>query len=660
MQMHNGQSRVVIENITPRVDCGAFPIKRVVGEQVVVEADAFADGHDVIAVAIRYREAGDDGWHEVPMEPLVNDRWRGVFTVTKVGEACYVVVGWVDHFTSWVRDMAKRIEANNATEVDIEIGALMVAAAQERATGADAAKLGEFVRALRAGIQSVSQDRELAMLMHRHGERHFITSSEELAITVDRERALFGSWYEIFPRSAAQEPGRHGTFKDVEKMLPYIAGMGFDVLYLTPIHPIGRTFRKGKDNSPVAQPGDPGSPYAIGSEEGGHKSIHPELGTLEDFRHLVQAARDMGLEIALDNAFQCSPEHPYVREHPEWFRIRPDGTIQYAENPPKKYQDIYPLNFESPDWRNLWQELKSFFDFWIEQGVRIYRVDNPHTKAFPFWEWCIGELKREHPDLIFLSEAFTRPKVMYRLAKLGFTQSYTYFTWRTTKWELTEYMTELTRTDVCEFFRPNFWPNTHDILTPQFYEGYRSTFIARLVLAATMSASYGIYGPAYELMLHEPALPREEYRDNEKYEIRTWNLDQPHSLRPIITRLNQARRTNPALQRNDSIRFMRVENNYVENDQLIAYTKQSPDGSNIVLTIVNLDPVNVQSGWVQLPLADFDIRATDSYLVHDLLTDKQHTWVGEWNYVSLDPAAMPAHVFRVERMPTERNFETYR
>ncbi|HEU5015810.1 MAG TPA: alpha-1,4-glucan--maltose-1-phosphate maltosyltransferase, partial [Roseiflexaceae bacterium] len=628
MQMHGGQNRVVIENITPQVDCGAFPIKRVVGEPVVVEVDAFADGHDVIAVAIRYQEAGEDDWHEVPMEPLVNDRWRGMFTVTQVGTACYMVIGWMDHFTSWVRDMAKRIEASSATSVDVEIGALMIDDAQERATGADAAKLGEFARALRAGIQSASQDRELAMLMHRHAERHFVTQSHELAITVDRERALYGAWYSMFPRSASQVPGKHGTFKDVEKMLPYIAGMGFDVLYLTPIHPIGTTFRKGKDNSPVAQPGDPGSPYAIGSEEGGHKAIHPELGTLEDFRHLVEAANKIGMEIALDNAFNASPEHPWVREHPEWFRIRPDGTIQYAENPPKKYQDIYPLNFESAEWRSMWQELKSFFDFWIEQGVKIFRVDNPHTKAFPFWEWCIGELKREHPDVIFLSEAFTRPKVMYRLAKLGFSQSYTYFAWRTTKWELTEYMTELTRTEVREFFRPNFWPNTHDILTPQFYDGHRSTFIVRLVLAATMTASYGIYGPPYELMLHEPALPREEYRDNEKYEIRTWDLDQPASLRPIITRLNQARRNNVALQRNNSIRFLRVENNYAENEQLIAYTKESPDGSNIVLTIINLDPVNVQSGWVQLPLADFGIRATDSYVMHELLSNARYSWVG--------------------------------
>ncbi len=660
MQMHDGQNRVVIENITPQVDCGTFPIKRVVGQPVVVEVDAFADGHDVIAVAIRYQEADEDDWHEVPMEPLVNDRWRGRFTVTKVGTACYMVVGWMDHFTSWVRDMAKRVEANSTTPVDVEIGALMIDDAQERARGADAAKLGEFARALRAGAYSMSQEPELAMLMHRHAARHFVTQSHELAITVDRERALYGAWYSIFPRSTSQEPGKHGTFKDVEKMLPYIAGMGFDVLYLTPIHPIGTTFRKGKDNSPTAKPGDPGSPYAIGGEEGGHKAIHPELGTLEDFRHLVAAAGKMGMEIALDNAFNASPEHPWVREHPEWFRIRPDGTIQYAENPPKKYQDIYPLNFESAEWRSMWEELKSYFDFWIEQGVKIFRVDNPHTKAFPFWEWCIGELKREHPDVLFLSEAFTRPKVMYRLAKLGFSQSYTYFAWRTTKWELTEYMTELTKTEVREFFRPNFWPNTHDILTPQFYEGYRSTFIVRLVLAATMTASYGIYGPPYELMLHEPALPREEYRDNEKYEIRTWDLDQPDSLSPLITRLNQARRNNVALQRNESIRFLRVENSYVENEQLIAYTKESPDGSNVVLTIVNLDPVNIQSGWVQLPLTDFGIRATDSYVMHDLLSSARYTWTGEWNYVSLDPTDMPAHVFRIERMPTERNFETYR
>jgi starch synthase (maltosyl-transferring) len=558
--------------------------------------------------------------------------------------------------------MVKRIAASQVTPVDLLIGANLVEAASKRAAGATAERLGEFATALRDNIDGAEQmavSEELGELMAQHAERPFPTNSPELSITVDRERALFCSWYEIFPRSASFEPGRHGTFKDVEGWLPYIAGMGFDILYLTPIHPIGRTFRKGKDNSPTAQPGEPGSPYAIGGDEGGHKSIHPELGTLEDFRHLVQAAREYGLEIALDNAFQCSPEHPYVKEHPEWFSIRPDGTIQYAENPPKKYQDIYPINFESEDWWNLWQELKSYFDFWIEQGVRIYRVDNPHTKAFPFWEWCINEVKREHPDVIFLSESFTRPKVMYRLAKLGFTQSYTYFTWRTVKWELTQYLTELTKTEVHDFFRPSFWPNTHDILTPQFYEGHRSTFLARLVLAATMSANYGIYGPAYELMLHTPVGAREEYIDNEKYEIRHWDLEQPGSLRPQITRLNQIRRENPALQRNESIRFHQVQNNYAENEQLIAYTKQSTDGENIILVVVNLDPVNTQSGWIHLPLADFGIGANDAYIAHDLMADARYTWNGEWNYVELDPAHMPAHVFRIERMRTEQNFDNY-
>jgi starch synthase (maltosyl-transferring) len=659
MQVDEGRNRVVIENVQPEIDGGMFPIKRVVGERVVVEADAFADGHDVISVVVRYRDAGEQVWREVPMEPLGNDRWIGSFAVSRIGQARYAVAGWVDHWRSWVRDMAKRIDAASTTQVDIEIGALMIDDAQVHA-GDDAVSLADFARALRAGNAEVSQDPRLMDLMDRHSERPFVTQSRELAITVDRERAVFSSWYEIFPRSTSPEPGRHGTFKDVEARLPYIAEAGFDVLYLTPIHPIGHTFRKGKDNSPTARPGEPGSPYAIGSEEGGHKSIHPELGTLEDFRSLVRATREHGMEIALDNAFQCSPEHPYVREHPEWFRMRPDGTIQYAENPPKKYQDIYPINFESEDWQNLWKELKSYFDFWIEQGVLIYRVDNPHTKAFPFWEWCIAELKREHPDVIFLSEAFTRPKVMYRLAKVGFTQSYTYFTWRTEKWELVQYLTELTKTEVREFFRPNFWPNTHDILTPQFYGGDRSTFIARLVLAATMTASYGVYGPAYELMLHTPVSGREEYIDNEKYEIRHWNLNRPGSLYPLMSRLNRIRRENPALQRNESIRFHPVNDNYADHDQLIAYTKQSPDGSNLILVIVNLDPRNRHGGWVHLPLAELGVDHTTSYLVHDLLNGARYTWHGEWNFVQLDPLVMPAHVFRIERIRTERDLETYR
>jgi len=615
----------------------------VVGEKVVVEADAFADGHDLIGVAVRYREAGEREWREAPMALLDNDRWRGEFTVAKVGQAAYCVVGWMDHFQSWARDMAKRIAADTVTTVDLEIGARMVDAAAARAA-----------KALRSGARSMAVEPELALLMARNAERPFVTSSPELPITVDRERAQFSAWYEIFPRSTATEPGRHGTFKDVEARLPYIAELGFDVLYLTPIHPIGETFRKGKDNSPTAQPGEPGSPYAVGNAQGGHKSIHPELGTLEDFRSLVRAAREHGMEVALDNAFQCSPDHPYVREHPDWFYIRPDGTIQYAENPPKKYQDVYPFNFETDDWQALWQELKSYFEFWIEQGVKIFRVDNPHTKAFTFWQWCIAELKRDHPDLIFLSEAFTRPKVMYRLAKLGFTQSYTYFTWRTAKWELQQYMTELTQSEVREFFRPNFWPNTHDILTPQFYGAPRSLFIARLALAATLSASYGIYGPAYELLLSTPVAGREEYIDNEKYEIRVWDLDQPNSLRPLISRLNHIRRENSALQRNESIRFHRVELAYAENDQLIAYTKQSPYGANVILVVVNLDPHSAQAGWVQLPLGELGLASDGPFFAHDLLRDTSYTWSGEWNYVELT-TDLPVHIFRLQRGPLVRN-----
>lgn len=655
----DGRSRVVIEQVQPAIDAGRFAIKRVVGEQVLVQADVFADSHDAISAVLRYREGGDGPWSEAPMELLVNDRWQGAFRVGQVGPAHYYVQAWIDHFKSWARDMAKRIAADAVTPVDLEIGARMVEAAQARAAGADAVRLGKYVAALHEGARAMAIEPELAALMARHAERRFVTSSPALPITVDRERAVFSAWYELFPRSASPEPGRHGTFKDVEARLPYIAELGFDVLYLTPIHPIGHTFRKGKDNSPLAGPGEPGSPYAVGNEHGGHKSIHPELGTLDDFRSLVRAARARGIEIALDNAFQCSPDHPYVQEHPDWFYVRPDGSIQYAENPPKKYQDVYPFNFESEHWRELWVELKSFFTFWAEQGVRVFRVDNPHTKAFGFWEWCIGELKREYPDMILLSEAFTRPKVMYRLAKLGFTQSYTYFAWRTTKAELTAYMTELTHTDVREYFRPNFWPTTHDILTPQFYGAPPALFVARLVLAATLTASYGIYGPAYELMLHTPVGAREEYIDNEKYELRVWDLDDPRSLRPLVARLNQIRRENVALQRDESIRFLTIEHNYASNDQLIAYTKQSPDGENVVLVIVNLDPQHAQSGWVQLPLEQLGLAPTDAFYMHDLLSDTRYTWSGEWNFVRLDPAELPVHVLRLERPHSERNFDYY-
>jgi starch synthase (maltosyl-transferring) len=501
-----GRRRVIIEGVAPEIDGGRFPTKRTVGDLVRVEADIFTDGHDSIAAVVRFRREDSGEWQERRMTALVNDRWFGEFPVTELGRYRFAIHGWVDHWETWRRDLLKRIAADGDTAVDYLIGAEHIAAAADRAKAPDAAWLrgeAKFVRTSESREQKRERatDTVLHEVMLRYPDRRFATAYErEPAIVVDPVRARFSSWYEFFPRSTAQEPDRHGTFADCERRLEYVAGMGFDVVYLPPIHPIGRTFRKGKNNSTEAQPGDVGSPWAIGAEEGGHKSIHPPLGTLEDFRSFVRRAEELGMQVALDIAFQVAPDHPYVKEHEEWFRKRPDGTIQYAENPPKKYQDIYPFEFETPEWREMWQELKSVFVYWIEQGVKIFRVDNPHTKAFPFWEWCIGEIKREWPDVLFLSEAFTRPKIMYRLAKLGFSQSYTYFPWRNAKWELTTYLTELTKTQVRDFFRPNQWPNTPDILTEFLQIGSRAAFTIRFLLAATLGANYGIYGPAFELM----------------------------------------------------------------------------------------------------------------------------------------------------------------
>ena len=560
-----GRNRVIIEGVAPEIDGGRFPIKRIIGDQVVVEADIATDGHDVISCALLYRREVDAEWTEAPMEPLGNDRWRGIFTVREIGRCRYTVRAWVDHFKTWARDLGKRVQAGQDVTVDLLIGAEMVEAASRAANPPYQGWLASFAEGLRAGGAGATQQAlsaELARLMARHGERRYATTCDrELAVVVDRERARFGAWYELFPRSCAGEPGRHGTFRDVEERLPYVASMGFDVLYLPPIHPIGRSFRKGRNNSTVAAPEDPGSPWAIGAAEGGHKAVHPQLGTLEDFRRLVQRAREYDLELAMDIAFQCAPDHPYVTEHPEWFRRRPDGTIQYAENPPKKYQDIYPFDFETEQWRELWDELKSVVQFWVDQGVCIFRVDNPHTKPFTFWEWLITAIKRDYPEALFLAEAFTRPKVLYRLAKLGFTQSYNYFAWRNTKWELTQYLTELTQTQVREFFGANLWPNTPDILPEYLQFGGRPAHLARLILAATLGPTYGIYGPAYELCENRPLAPgREEYLDSEKYEIKTWDIDRPDSLRRLIGRVNQIRRDNPAFRANHNLRFHEVDN----------------------------------------------------------------------------------------------------
>jgi starch synthase (maltosyl-transferring) len=659
-----GRTRVIIEDVTPRVDCGEFPVKRVAGDAVEVQADVFTDGHDAISAALFYRVEPDGEWVEVAMEPLVNDRWRAVFQVREVGRYAFKVCGWVDHFKTWARDLQKRVDAGQEVTVDLAIGAGTIAAAAAQAPGREATWHEVYAEAVRTGGREGLErafSAELAGLMRRHAARHYACMSEPLSIVVDRERARFGAWYELFPRSTSPDPSRHGTFRDLIARLPYVASMRFDVLYLPPIHPIGRAFRKGPNNSVTSGPDDPGSPWAIGGEpgslgEGGHKDIHPELGTLDDFRDLVRAAAAHGMELALDIAFQCSPDHPYVKSHPDWFKLRPDGTIQYAENPPKKYQDIYPFDFETSDWRGLWAELKSVFEFWVDQGVRIFRVDNPHTKAFPFWEWVIGEIKRASPDVIFLAEAFTRPKVMHRLAKLGFTQSYNYFPWRNMKWELTQYLTDLTQGPVRDYMGPNLWPNTPDILTEYLQYGGRAAHIARFVLAATLGPSYGIYGPVFELCENRPVAPgKEEYLDSEKYQVRHWDLAQPGSLRGLIARVNEIRRDNPAFRANYGLRFHEVD-----NPQIIAYSKKSPDGASEVLVVVNLDPHYKQSGFITLPLQELGLDPWQPYQAHDLLTDARYLWQGARNYVELDPARVPAHIFALRRkVRTEHDFDYY-
>jgi starch synthase (maltosyl-transferring) len=654
--------RVVVERVTPEIASGRAPIKRTVGEKVVVEADVYAEGHDVVTAVLRHRRESDPDWTEVEMAPIGNDRWRASFSISALEPHRYEVEGWVDPFRTWRRGLEKKLAAGAAEEVDVLVGAELVEAAASRAPADEAAHLGREAAALRgAGSLAARAARALAEELSRAVARRpdrarAARSPAQLVVNVERERARFSAWYELFPRSASPDPGRHGTLRDVEAQLPYVARMGFDVLYLPPVHPIGRAHRKGKNNAAEGARSDVGSPWAIGGPEGGHTAIHPLLGTPEDFRRLVARAREFGIEIALDLALQCSPDHPWVKDHPGWFRRRPDGSIQYAENPPKKYQDIYPIEFETPGWRELWGALLGVVLHWAGEGVRIFRVDNPHTKPFRFWEWLIAEARRAHPDLVFLSEAFTRPKVMYHLAQIGFSQSYTYFTWRNTKEEIQDYLRELTRTGVREFFRPNFWPNTPDILPEPLQYGGRAAFQARVVLAATLSANYGIYGPAFELAESRPLAPgSEEYLDSEKYQLRTWDLERPDSLAEFIARLNRIRRENPALQSNDGLTFHRID-----NEQIIAYSKATEDLADLVLVIVNLDPHHVHSGWVELPLESLGLSPNQPYQVHDLLGGGRYLWHGGRNYVEIDPRIAPAQVFRIRRrLRTERDFDYF-
>ncbi|QEC53086.1 alpha-1,4-glucan:maltose-1-phosphate maltosyltransferase [Anseongella ginsenosidimutans] len=647
MNTTQGRKRVIIANVSPRIEEGEYAAKAIINENVLVSADIFADGHDELAASILVRHAAERKWTEIPMKLIMNDRWEAVFKPGRTGRYQFRLQGWIDHFSTWQKNARKKLDAGLNIETELQAGVAMAGKAAEAASPADKRTLTEWAEKLSVaktteGILS-QLDRNMRGIMNRYRDKNLLSLyPETLEIDVERQKALFSTWYELFPRSAASEAGKHGTFQDVKKLLPRIARMGFDVLYLPPIHPIGEKKRKGRNNSLEAGPDDPGSPWAIGNRKGGHKAIHPQLGTLKDFRDLVREAGKQGIEIALDIAFQCAPDHPYVTQHPQWFKWRSDGTVQYAENPPKKYEDILPLDFESQDWQGLWEELKSVVEYWIDKGVNIFRVDNPHTKSLRFWEWIIRDVREKHPQVIFLAEAFTRPRVMERLAKAGFTQSYTYFTWRNTKYELEEYMRELTKTDRKFYFRPNFWPNTPDILPPFLSSGGENAHIIRLILAATLSASYGIYGPVYEFCIHTPYPTKEEYADNEKYEIRHWDWDRCTRLGELITRINRIRNTHPALQTTWNIEFAETS-----NDQIICYGKADPEAGDRLIIAVNLDPFHMQSAHVKIPIAALGIPAGRAYLVKDLISGNSYQWQDEWNYVQLNPQELPAHVFEV-------------
>ncbi len=663
----DGRRRVVAIALRPDVDGGRYPVKRLQGELLEVEADLVADGHDVLRAMLRHRHASAESWQETELVHAGNDVWRATAPLPELGRYQFTVTAWVDAFATWRRGLERKFAAGADVAVELLEGALLVDAAIARGTALH--KSAAMLRGplpIAERVAHATSD-ELTEAMRGAPDRSLATDFPVREVIVERALAGCSAWYELFPRSTGAA-GSHGTFRDAEPWLDYVAELGFDIVYLPPIHPIGTAFRKGPDNAPDARPGDPGSPWAIGAADGGHTSVHPELGTLADFDRFNAAARARGLELALDIAFQASPDHPWVKQHPTWFKARPDGTIQYAENPPKKYQDVYPFDFESADWEALWAALRDVFLFWAERGVRVFRVDNPHTKPLPFWEWCIREVQARFPDALFLAEAFTRPKLMYALAKGGFSQSYTYFSWRTTKHDLTAYLEELARPPVADFFRPNFWPTTPDIFPEYLATGSRGAFIGRVVLAGTLASSYGIYGPTYELMEHKPRLGPEvegasgrsrpvieELAQNEKYQLRTWDLTRPDSLRHVIARLNAIRRANPALQSNRSLRF-----HATDNELVIAYSKQTPDRANLVLCVVNLDPQHTHRAWIDLDLEALGLPSDAAFQVHDMLGDGRFTWRGRRNFVELTADVMPAHIFEIKRfVRSENQFEYF-
>ena len=640
-----GKRRVIIENVQPLVDGGLYPAKRTVGETVQVSASIFGDGHDHLRASVLFKKKGASRWNTVEMRPTFNDEWAASFKVEEKGTYIFTIDAWVDHFETWYDGFKKKAAAKVDVKVELMEGAafLRTLANNGLANLMNLASKLENTDKHAEAIQVVLSN-EFEQIVHdyplKENETRYPT---ELEIIVEHNKANFSAWYEFFPRSSSLDAGKHGTFQDCIKLLPRVAAMGFDVLYFPPIHPIGKINRKGRNNNVRSEKGEPGSPWAIGSDEGGHKSILPALGTLEDFKKLIAEAKKMGIDVAMDIAFQCAPDHPYVKDHPDWFKQRLDGSIQYAENPPKKYQDIYPFNFESDDWKNLWEELKSVFLYWIEQGVVVFRIDNPHTKPIPFWQWVIAEVHKTYPDVIFLSEAFTRPKIMASLAKVGFTQGYTYFTWRVSKQEIIEYMNELVYGSSRNYFRPNFWPNTPDILPYHLQNAGENSFIMRYAMAATLSSNFGVYGPSYEFYENTPIEGKEEYWNSEKYEVRHYDWKRTNRMTDIMSILNRIRKENPALQSTWNIQFCTIENN-----QLLAYVKATDDLSNIILCVVNLDVNGKQSGFVQLPKDRLRLGDKINVKLHDLITDEHYTWTQEWNFVELNPFKMPFHLFKVE------------
>lgn len=642
-----GKSRIVIESIKPQINNGDFSIKAIQDENISVQADILIDGHDLLAARLMFKHEQDKKWLEVPMSLIENDGWGGKFIVKKIGTYEYKIEAWVDHIASWQHEVEAKVKANVKLGVELMQGELFFMEMAAKAAGEDKKQLNAFAKKMTQPelydeVTQVILSRQTSEWFTKYPQRQNATESKTLKVFVDRKRAEFSAWYSMFPRSAAREYGEHGTFKDVENLLPRIQELGFDVLYLPPVHPIGKSFRKGKNNATTAEEGEVGVPYGIGSEFGGHTAIHPDLGTLEDFKNLIKKCEDFDMEMAMDLAIQCSPDHPWVTEHPDWFKILPDGTIKYAENPPKKYQDIYPVNFENDDWQNLWNALKDVIFTWAEWGVKIIRVDNPHTKSFNFWEWVIAETKAVYPEMIFLSEAFTKPKVMQQLAKVGFTQSYTYYTWRNSKHELIEYMTELTHSEMRHYFRPNFWPNTHDINPFILHDGNEAQFLIRYFMAATLSSNYGIFGPTYEYMYHTPNLPKEEYFNSEKYEVKWWNWEHRNKLTYIISEVNKHRKENAALQSTNNITFCDIA-----DDELIAYLKTHENGSRI-LCVANLSSGNIKGGFVNIPLWKIGKNDWESYRVRDLISGATYTWSGSSNYIELDPNILPFHLFRIE------------